>query len=89
MGRADSRTCKGQAMTDAELFEIELAAQWEAGRKRHGELIGDAEFCPEGFGRDKVTPETLLAVVRELRACRSKLRGCEQQKSLSLKFRSF
>ena len=72
-------------MTDAELFEIELAAQWEAGRKRYGEIIGDAEFCPEGFGRDKVTPETLLAVVRELRECRAKLRAYEQQICLSRK----
>ena len=54
-------------MTDAELFEIELAAQWAAGKKRYGKIIGDMEFCPEGFGQDKVTPEILLAVFRELR----------------------
>lgn len=69
-------------MTDAELFEIELAAQWAAGKKRYGEIIGDTEFFPEGFGQDKVTPETLLAVVRELRVCREKLRVYEQQESL-------
>lgn len=72
-------------MTDAELFEIELAAQWAAGKKRYGEIVGDTEFFPEGFGRDKVTPENLLAVVRELRACRSKLRASEQQSGLSSK----
>lgn len=72
-------------MTDAELFEIELAAQWAAGKKRYGEIIGDMEFCPEGLWKDNVTPETLLAVVRELRACRAKLRASEQQGGLSSK----
>lgn len=69
-------------MTDAELFEIELAAQWAAGKKRHGEIIGDIEFFPEGFGQDRITPEAMLGVFRELRVCRSKLRVYEQQKSL-------
>lgn len=72
-------------MTDDELFEIELAAQWAAGKKRYGEIIGDMEFFPEVFGRDKVTPENLLAVVHELRACRAKLRAYEQQSGLSRK----
>ena len=72
-------------MTDDELFEIELAAQWAARKKRYGEIIGDMEFCPEVFGHDKVTPESLLAVVRELRACRAKLRAYEQQSGLSSK----
>ena len=72
-------------MTDDELFEIELAAQWAVGKKRYGEIIGDIDFCPEGFGHDKVTPENLLAVVRELRACRAKLRASEQQGGLSSK----
>lgn len=30
-------------MTDAELFEIELAAQWAAGKKRYGKIIGDID----------------------------------------------
>ena len=38
-------------MTDAELFEIELAAQWAAGKKRYVEIIGDTEFFQKASGK--------------------------------------